>query len=406
MSTPSHSRSYTVSATSSVRRHQGLRRAVTTARSYASAVPSSPAAESSQANKQGQERHDLFHQTKQSYVMHHALYQQADLDSVNVLNYQPKNFSDRIAYSLVKMMRATFDFATRYPGTKKFPMVQGREKDLVRRGPSNTQDKGKGKDEHEHLPEVMPLEQIRAKGLSFTPEQWLQRCIFLESVAGCPGLVAAMARHLHSLRLLRRDKGWIHTCLEDAENERMHLLSFMALAKPGRFMRLMLLGAQGVFFNALFVLYILHPRTVHRFVGVLEEEAVKTYTGLIKDVEEGRLPEWEQMAAPQIAKEYWKLPDDALMLDMIKVIRADEAGHRFIHHTLADLDQKNDTNPFSVAAPTPHMIGTKLHLSREESLAFIEAARKAAQEEIEAADVASKHPSTQGAAAAQSQTLS
>lgn len=73
------------------------------------------------------------------------------------------------------------------------------------------------------------------------------------------------------------------------------------------------------------------------------------------------------------------------MLHMIRVVRADEAGHRFIHHTLADLDQKNDTNPFSVATPTPHMIGTKLHLTREESLEFIEEAKKMAQQEIQAA---------------------
>lgn len=254
-------------------------------------------------------------------------------------------------------------------------MVAGREKDLVRLRDRDS----KGND---LLPETMPLEEMRAKGLSFSPEQWLNRCIFLESVAGCPGSVAAVARHLHSLRLLRRDKGWIHTCLEDAENERMHLLSFLAITKPGRIMRLLLLGAQGVFFNALFALYLLHPRTVHRFVGVLEEEAVKTYTGLIKDVQEGRLPEWENMDAPEIAKEYWKLPATAKMLDMIKVIRADEAGHRFIHHTLADLDQKEDTNPFSVATPTARTIGTKLHLTREESLQFIADAKRVAEEEV------------------------
>lgn len=311
----------------------------------------------------------------------------ADLETIEILNHKPQNISDRIAHTLVKMMRSTFDFATRYPGTKKFPMVAGREKDLVKHNNAHSGTKTKASmaaaaDSQQTLPEVMPLEEIRARGLSFSPEQWLQRCIFLESVAGCPGSVAAVARHLHSLRLLRRDKGWIHMCLEDAENERMHLLSFMAIAKPGWFMRLMLIGAQGVFFNALFALYLLHPRTVHRFVGVLEEEAVKTYTGLIKDVEEGRLPEWEQMDAPEIAKEYWKLPKDAKLLDMIKVVRADEAGHRFIHHTLADLDQKNDTNPFSVATPTPHMIGTKLHLTREESLQFIEEARKMAEKEL------------------------
>ena len=35
----------------------------------------------------------------------------------------------------------------------------------------------------------------------------------LETVAGVPGMIAAMARHFHSLRKLTRDHGWIHTLL-------------------------------------------------------------------------------------------------------------------------------------------------------------------------------------------------
>jgi ubiquinol oxidase len=58
-------------------------------------------------------------------------------------------------------------------------------------------------------------------------------------------MVAGTVRHLHSLRRLQRDRGWIKTLLEDAENERMHLLSFLTLAKPGVFYRLLILGAQG-----------------------------------------------------------------------------------------------------------------------------------------------------------------
>ena len=41
------------------------------------------------------------------------------------------------------------------------------------------------------------------------------------SAAGVPGMVAGMLRHLHSLRRMERDHGWIHTMLEEAENERM-----------------------------------------------------------------------------------------------------------------------------------------------------------------------------------------
>ncbi|KAJ0388751.1 hypothetical protein P43SY_010877 [Pythium insidiosum] len=91
-------------------------------------------------------------------------------------------------------------------------------------------------------------------------------------------MVAGMVRHLRSLRSMRRDYGWIHTLLEEAENERMHLLIFMNMKQPGPLFRLLVLGAQGVFFNMFFLSYLVAPRTCHRFVGYLEEEAVKTYT--------------------------------------------------------------------------------------------------------------------------------
>ncbi|KAK3236288.1 Alternative oxidase, mitochondrial precursor [Cymbomonas tetramitiformis] len=42
-----------------------------------------------------------------------------------------------------------------------------------------------------------------------------------------PGMVAGMLRHMTSLRTMKRDHGWIHTLLEEAENERMHLLTFL-----------------------------------------------------------------------------------------------------------------------------------------------------------------------------------
>jgi hypothetical protein len=41
-----------------------------------------------------------------------------------------------------------------------------------------------------------------------TEKKWLTRFIFLESVAGVPGMVGGMLRHLRSLRGLKRDNGW------------------------------------------------------------------------------------------------------------------------------------------------------------------------------------------------------
>ena len=68
-------------------------------------------------------------------------------------------------------------------------------------------------------------------------------------------MVAGMIRHLHSLRRLKRDGGWIHTLLEEAENERMHLLTFLRLKQPGPFFRFSVLVVQGVFFNGAYLLF-------------------------------------------------------------------------------------------------------------------------------------------------------
>ena len=48
------------------------------------------------------------------------------------------------------------------------------------------------------------------------------------------------------------------------------------LKQPGLGFRSAVLVAQGAFYNLLFVSYLLSPKTVHRFVGHLEEQAVKT----------------------------------------------------------------------------------------------------------------------------------
>ncbi len=89
--------------------------------------------------------------------------------------------------------------------------------------------------------------------------------------------------------------------LEDAYNERMHLLTFLRMAEPGWFMKFMILGAQGVFTNGFLLAYLVSPKTCHRFVGYLEEEATKTYSFAIEDLEAGHLPGWENLEAPEIA---------------------------------------------------------------------------------------------------------
>lgn len=137
-------------------------------------------------------------------------------------HYAPRNFGDRIALGLVKLLRFFADafFARRYG----------------------------------------------------------HRAVVLETVAAVPGMVAGSLQHLRALRRMESDQGWIRTLLDEAENERMHLMTFIQVARPTRFERLLILVAQGIFYNLFFLLYLVSARTAHRFVGYLEEEAVYSYT--------------------------------------------------------------------------------------------------------------------------------
>jgi len=144
---------------------------------------------------------------------------------------------------------------------------------------------------------------------------------------------------------MKRDHGWIHTLLEEAENERMHLLTALKLKQPSMLFRAAVWLSQGIFFNFFFASYLISPRFCHRFVGYLEEEAVKTYTHLLRDLDENKLPKWNDLPAPDIARQYWKLSEDAKWRDVVAVIRADEAHHRDVNHTFAGL-QLEHPNPF------------------------------------------------------------
>jgi len=163
--------------------------------------------------------------------------------------------------------------------------------------------------------------------------RYLNRAIVLETVAAIPGMVGGMTRHFKSLRNMKDDKN-IRALLAEAENERMHLITWMEVAKPLLIERLMVLALQGVFFNAYLLLYIASPRTAHRFVGYLEEEAIISYTEMIKELETGKIP---NIPAPEIAKEYWNLPSNATLIEVALAVRADEATHRDTNHDLADL---------------------------------------------------------------------
>ena len=159
------------------------------------------------------------------------------------------------------------------------------------------------------------------------------RAVVLETVAAVPGMVGGTLQHLRSLRRIEGDRGWIHILLEEAENERMHLMTFVHIARPTGFERLLILLAQGVFYNLFFLLYLLSPRTAHRVTGYFEEEAVRSYTEYLAGVDDGT---YANVPAPRIAIDYWKLAPDARLREVILAVRADEARHRDVNHRFAD----------------------------------------------------------------------
>lgn len=173
---------------------------------------------------------------------------------------------------------------------------------------------------------------LRFTADTFFAKRYGHRAIVLETVAAVPGMVGATLTHLRCLRRMCDDKGWIRTLMEEAENERMHLMTFIEVAKPTLFERLVILGVQWVFYLAFFALYLVSAKTAHRVVGYFEEEAVISYTLYLAELDEGRSI---NAPAPPIARHYWQLADDATLRDVVLVVRADEAHHRDVNHGFA-----------------------------------------------------------------------
>ncbi len=168
---------------------------------------------------------------------------------------------------------------------------------------------------------------------SFFSKRYGHRAVVLETVAAVPGMVGGLLQHLKALRHIRDDQGWIRELLEEADNERMHLMTFIEVAQPSRFERWVIMVGQLIFYNAYFWLYLFAPRIAHRIVGYLEEEAVVSYTQYLAQIDAGLV---ENVAAPQIAIDYWHLPQTARLREVVIAVRADEAGHRDRNHEMAD----------------------------------------------------------------------
>ena len=168
---------------------------------------------------------------------------------------------------------------------------------------------------------------------TFFAQRYGHRAVVLETIAGVPGMVAGMWIHLKSLRQMKTGYGpIIRELLAEAENERMHLMFFIEIAKPNLFERLLILLAQGIFWNFYFIMYITMPNTAHKMIAYFEEEAVRSYTDYISLIELGKIP---NPPAPKLAIEYYDLSPNATLKDMIKCVREDELHHSRVNHRMA-----------------------------------------------------------------------
>tara|TARA_B100000674_G_scaffold492162_1_gene511604 strand:- start:398 stop:1051 length:654 start_codon:yes stop_codon:yes gene_type:complete len=169
---------------------------------------------------------------------------------------------------------------------------------------------------------------------TFFAKRYGHRAVVLETIAGVPGMVAGMLIHLRSLRSMKTGYGpQIREMLAEAENERMHLMFFIEIAKPNLFERILVISAQGIFMTFYTFMYIFFPRTSHRMIGYFEDEAVKSYTEYLELVESGKVL---NIKAPMIAIEYYNLPSDARLSDLIISVRNDEMHHAEVNHNYAN----------------------------------------------------------------------
>ena len=169
---------------------------------------------------------------------------------------------------------------------------------------------------------------------TFFAKRYGHRAVVLETVAGVPGIVAGVWLHLKSLRKMKTGYGPdIREMLAEAENERMHLMFFIEIAKPNFLERLLVLIAQIIFMIFYFVIYVISYRLAHKMIAYFEEEAVKSYTDYLGLVESGEV---ENVPAPRLAIQYYEMGSNAKLSDLIRHVRADEQHHSEVNHKYAN----------------------------------------------------------------------
>ena len=169
---------------------------------------------------------------------------------------------------------------------------------------------------------------------SFFLKRYGHRAVVLETVAGVPGMVAGVWMHFKSLRRMKAGYGeQIREMLAEAENERMHLMFFIEIAKPNIFERFIVLSSQLIFGIFYLFMYVFFTRTAHRMIGYFEDEAVNSYTEYLDMVKSGKV---EDTPAPALAIRYYNLATDAKLSDVIRCVRADEQHHSKTNHEYAN----------------------------------------------------------------------
>ena len=169
---------------------------------------------------------------------------------------------------------------------------------------------------------------------TFFAKRYGHRAVVLETVAGGPGMVAGVWMHFKSLRKMKVGYGeQIREMLAEAENERMHLMFFIEIAKPNYFERFIVLFSQMIFGLFYLFMYVFFTRTAHRMIGYFEDEAVKSYTEYLEMVESGKV---ENIPAPKLAINYYGIGSDSKLSDLIRCVRADEEHHSETNHNYAD----------------------------------------------------------------------
>ena len=169
---------------------------------------------------------------------------------------------------------------------------------------------------------------------TFFAKRYGHRAVVLETVAGVPGMVAGVWMHFKSLRKMKVGYGeQIREMLAEAENERMHLMFFIEIAKPNYFERFIVLFSQMIFGLFYLFMYVFFTRTAHRMIGYFEDEAVKSYTEYLEMVESGKV---ENIPAPKLAISYYGIGSDSKLSDLIRCVRADEEHHSVTNHNYAD----------------------------------------------------------------------